>query len=382
MQTQSSIHKAGWILLDPNTIIRDGFIKVDSGVIKEVGHGRSFGISEQIIDHGPGVLMPGLVNVHTHLELCAIKDKVPYEHGFLSWVRKLTTEREAVEKSVLLQKAEQGIEELFKSGCRLAGEISSLGLTWKMLSDSGVGGVWFQEVLGSKINIEMSCYNQNQHLMKSLAGHAPHTTSPQVLITLKKAARNHPFSIHLAESRDEIEFMTKVSGQWADFLLERGINFSDWPLPAKSSVQYLENLGLFDKNTIAVHLIYTNKKDFEILLKHNVKVCLCLRSNNNLHKKLPDLPAMLKARIKPCLGTDSLASADSLSIFDEMAFIFKNFPHVKPSEILEMATLNGAKALGMSKWFGSLVPGKYASFIYIPIEISSSNNLIERLIIS
>jgi cytosine/adenosine deaminase-related metal-dependent hydrolase len=374
----SVIHKAGWVVIDPYTIIRDGFVYVDSGLIKDIGRGSCSG---HIIDHGPGALLPVLVNAHTHLELCALKDKVLPEKGFRNWVENLINLRHSAGTKNLKAGAINGVKELIESGCGVIGEISTLGLTWEIVSNSSLRGVWFRESLGNVLPEEITC-NKNKLLIKSIAGHAPHTLSPELLVDLKNMTRkeNIPFSIHLAESKDEIFFLTTGKGIWADFMTKRGIDFSGWNLPVKTPVRYLEDLGVLDENTIAVHLIHADKKDFEILLRHNVRVCLCLRSNFNLHNMMPDLADMLKAGIKPCLGTDSLASAESLSIFDEMTFISKSFPSIPPAEILAMATLNGANSLGCGEMFGSLTPGKRAAFVYVPVDVSSRSGLLHALV--
>ena len=95
---------------------------------------------------------------------------------------------------------------------------------------------------------------------------------------------------------------------------------------------------------------------------------------------MPDLTGMLKAGIKPCLGTDSLAGTESLSIFDEMAFVSKSFPSIPPAEILAMATVNGATALGLGEMFGSLTPGKRAFFVYVPVSVSSKSEVQQALV--
>jgi cytosine/adenosine deaminase-related metal-dependent hydrolase len=374
----SVIHKAGWVVIDPYTIIRDGFVHVDLGLIKDVGRGSCSG---HIIDHGPGALLPVLVNAHTHLELCALKDKVLPEKGFRNWVENLINLRNSAGTENLKAGAISGVKELIESGCGIIGEISTLGLTWEIVSNSSLKGVWFREFLGNVLPEEITC-NKHKLLIKSIAGHAPHTLSPELLVDLKNIARrkNIPFSIHLAESEDEIFFLTTGKGIWADFMTERGIDFSGWNLPVETPVRYLENLGVLDENTIAVHLIHADEKDFEILLRHNVRVCLCLRSNFNLHNMMPDITGMLKAGIKPCLGTDSLASAESLSIFDEMAFVSKSFPSIPPAEILAMATVNGASSLGFGEMFGSLTPGKRAAFVYVPVDVSSKSGLLQALV--
>ena len=372
------IHKAKWIVIDPYTIIRDGFVHIDSGLIKDIGLGSYSG---NIIDHGPGALLPVLVNAHTHLELCALKDKVLPEKGFRNWVENLINLRNSAGTENLKTGAISGVKKLVESGCGIIGEISTLGLTWEIVSNSSLRGVWFREFLGNVLPEETTC-NKRKLLIKSIAGHAPHTLSPELLVDLKNIARrkNIPFSIHLAESEDEILFLTTGKGIWADFMTEKGIDFSGWNLPVETPVRYLEDLGVLDENTIAVHLIHADEKDFEILLRHNVRACLCLRSNFNLHNMMPDLAGMLKAGIRPCLGTDSLASAETLSIFDEMTFVSKSFPSIPPAEILTMATVNGANSLGFGEMFGSLTPGKRSAFVYVPVDVSSRSGLLHALV--
>ncbi|MCP4109240.1 MAG: amidohydrolase family protein [Desulfobacteraceae bacterium] len=388
-QPATRIHKAGWVVVDPRTVIQDGYVKVESGLIKEVGQGKKSG-TENVIDHGPGVIMPALVNAHTHLELSMLKGRISFEKGFQAWVAQLIKQREEAGAEALIKGAKKGIKELADSGCGIIGEVSTLGLTLEAFSRSGLSGVWFKEYFG-EMNPEISHFPfltshfsllTSHFSLASLAGHAPHTTSPDFLAALKNAAKKHnlPFSIHLGESEDETEFLTTGKGRWADFLSERGINFSDWGLPVESTVKYMEQIGVLDEKTLAVHLISAKQDDFETLLRHKVNVCLCLRSNKNLHNRLPDIEGMLKAGIKPCLGTDSLASTESLSMFDEMAFVSGAFPCVPPEDILAMATINGAKALGMENSFGSLVPGKYGAFIYVPMDISSDSEMIEQIV--
>ncbi|MBU4258933.1 MAG: amidohydrolase family protein [Proteobacteria bacterium] len=376
--TETVTHKAGWIIVDPYTIIRDGYIGVESGLIGDIGRGSCSG---HIIDHGPGALLPVLVNAHTHLELCALKDKVKYENGFKSWVEKLIELRNSASPETLKTGALKGLKELTESGCGVIGEISTLGITWETISKSNLAGVWFREFLGNVLPVDNTC-DRKDFLVKSIAAHAPHTLAPNRIIELKDITRkrNLPFSIHLSESEDEIEFLQTGKGKWADFMTERGIDFSNWRLPVESPVKYLEDLGVLDKKTIAVHLLHAEEKDFEILSRHDVSVCLCPRSNKNLHNRLPDIEEMLQSGLKICLGSDSLASVESLSIFNEMAFISNAFPSIPPDEILAMATVNGARALGFEDMFGSLTPGKRAAFVYVPVEVSSRSELQHALV--
>jgi len=376
------IHKAGWVIADSKTIFQNGFLHIENGIIKDIGCGRGLR-SVNIVDHGPGVIMPALVNTHTHLELTALKGSVTIDKGLGAWVKSLIKERESAGEQALRDSSADGIREIIQSGCGTVGEISTLGLTWEAMAASNIYGIWFKEFIGNISNGSHNNFNAHQnHIDQSMAIHAPHTTSTEQILALKKITRqrNLPLSIHLAESDDEYIFISTCQGAWADFLTERDINFSEWALPAATPVQYMDKLGVLDKHTIAVHLLHTNKKDLEILKKSGVHVCLCPRSNQNLHNRLPDIEKMLEAGIKPCLGTDSLASVDTLSLFDEMAFISSSFPLIVSSDILEMATVSGAKALGLEDQAGSLFPGKKELFTYIPISANNQFDLISKIV--
>lgn len=378
IRSENEIHRAGWIMISPNKFIPNGYIRVENGIIRETGRYHD---SVNAKDHGPGVIMPGLVNAHTHLELSRLKGKLDFDLGFQAWVQNLLQLRQGFSNDELKTGAKQGIKELQDSGSCAVGDISTLGLAWDSLCKSGLSGTWFREYLGTQVHHDFFP-GKSKNLKASFAGHAPHTTSPALLKHLSQAAQKQgaPFSIHVGESQDEIEFLETGKGRWADFLLERGIDFSDWGLPGQSPVKYIDSMGILNKNTLLVHLIHSQKHDFQIIKSRGSNVCVCPRSNFNLHKQLPDLEQMLKIGINPCLGTDSLASTRTLNIFDEMRFTAIKYPDIKPGAILEMSTINGAKALGISRNFGTLEPGKDAVFIYLPITADNQQDLLEKII--
>ncbi len=377
------IHRAKWIISSSSRIIENGYVIIKDGLIEDVGRKKRYA-RQNTVDHGHGALMPGLINAHTHLELSALKGMVPFEKGFGTWVKELLKIRESIGEKALAGGAKNGIKELKASGSICVGEISTLGLTKDMFLSSGLFGLWFKEFLGGIENKpENYGFVSGPSLnYVSLAAHAPHTTSPHLIKELKKMAKQKGlvFSIHLDESYDETEFITKAKGPWAEFLKERGIDFSGWGLPAKSPVQYMENLGILDDKTICVHLINSGPREFETLSRNKAKACICPRSNYNLHKKLPDINAMLKIGLNPALGTDSLASVSSLSLFDEMAFAAKHFPGVLSKEIFDMATINGAKALGFENFLGRLLQGRQGKIIYLDVDAKSPEKLLEKII--
>ncbi|MCK5099152.1 MAG: amidohydrolase family protein, partial [Desulfobacteraceae bacterium] len=300
--------------------------------------------------------------------------------------RELLKLRETIDEKIVSDHAKKSAVDLYNSGVLYVGEISTTGITKKTIEQSPLGGVWFHEFLGSKPGSksdkkELINIGKSEMLSCSVAGHAPHTTSPD-LLKLKKNETNSmdlPFSIHVDESIAEQEFISTGKGKWADFLKIRKIDYSSWNLPQKSSVVHLLNHGLLDPLTLMVHVLNADDKDLEIIVKSGAKVCVCPRSNMKLHGKLPRLEKMLDIGLKPALGTDSLASCDSLSIFDEMKYIAENY-NILPLNILAMATQYGADALGIGKITGSLEKGKRADMLYIPLKAETETELIEKVI--
>jgi len=367
---------AQWIVLSSARVIENGYLEVDGGQIKSISRIRPQG---PVRDLGPGVILPALVNAHVHLELSALAGAVPFDRGFTAWVRELLVKREALGEEKLRLEAGRAAAALTTQGTGIVGEISTLGITRNLLEIHGVSGVWFREVLGGMREADTPA--KGRTVSFSMAGHAPHTTGPEVLKDLKRqtVSRGLPFSIHLAESRSESEFMETGKGGWADFLASRGIDISTWPVGNTSPVQYLNRLGILGNSTLAVHLLQTDERDMGILAETGTRICLCPRSNENLHQRLPQIKLMLDKGLEPALGTDSLASCDSLSLFDETAFVRSRYPDIAPETVFKMATANGARALGLNRNWGSLDPGKRACFLYADLDTSNKNQIFERL---
>jgi cytosine/adenosine deaminase-related metal-dependent hydrolase len=378
-EPKNRVHRAGWVMVDPDTLIPNGYVRVENGVIRETGVYRRG--MENVADHGPGLLIPALVNTHTHLELSALKGKLPFGAGFETWVRELLKTRESLGPEGLVRGLGQGIHELLNSGSLVAGDVSTLGIVENDFMKSDLCGVLFREYLGNGIPEDPGLEDRGR-FVRSLAGHAPHTTAPELLKHLKKSCltSRKTFSIHLAESRDETEFVTTGKGAWAAFLEERGIDFSAWGMPFRSPVAYLDHLGLLDSGTLAVHLIRADREDIRILKQRGAHVCLCLRSNWNLHGRVPDVETMRDEGVRLCLGTDSLASTETLSVYDEMVFFAGMFPNVPMREIIRMATVNGAAALGLGKRYGKLEPGMEPAMIYMTLEADTESQLFDGMV--
>lgn len=371
------LHRAGFIVIDAERIIENGYIECCGGRIRKI---HSVPPNEPCCDHGPGVLLPPLVNAHVHLELSALKNSLSYEEGFRDWIRQLLKKRDSLDTGTLILAADTAAKELICTGHGYSGEISTLGITRSVMADNSLHGICFHEILGS--NKSQLHIEKNEQLSFSVAGHGPHTTSPAILYELKKRSKskNLPFSIHAAESDDEMEFILGKKGDWADFLTERGIDYSNWEIGAKSPVKYLNEMNILDNRTVLVHALNVSDDDMNIISDAKAKLCVCPRSNFNLHRKLPDIETFLSKGISPALGTDSFASCDSINIWDEMKFIADHYPSLAPEHVFSMATINGAVALGIHQRAGTLDQGKAACFVYKDLMNIQKKALIEMAI--
>ncbi len=368
-------HRAKWVLVGPERIIQDGYVTVRGGKILESGRGNG-SKGTRMEDHGPGVLMPALVNAHTHLDLTPLAGALSTGHGFMPWVEavikgKATLTDEEMAKGIL-----EGRRLLLESGCILAGDHRSFRLQDNTREKPLVHV--FHEYLGSDFPRPGNGYGIP---FSSLAAHAPHTTAPVLIRHLKDQCnqRNQVLSMHVAESVEEWEFVTGTKGNWAEFLGNRGISFEGWGLPSPSPVRHLEKLGILDEHTLAVHLVEADRSDLEILKQKGVRVCLCPRSNRNLLARLADVKTILDMGMQPALGTDSLASVSSLDLFAEMRFLAREIPGIPPHEIIAMGTVNGARALHMEREWGTLDPGKQAAMLYVPVRTGNAGSLLETL---
>ncbi len=177
------------------------------------------------------------------------------------------------------------------------------------------------------------------------------------------AARGGPSAIHLAESPDESAFLADGGGGWPAFLEKRGLGHVAFSPPGKSPVRYVESLGVLHPRLVAAHGVQVDAADRELLARRGVHVVLCPRSNRNLEVGTADVPALLDAGVRLALGTDSLASVDTLDVLDDAVLLLRQFPGLDPAAIVRMATLGGAEALGFED-LGALAAGKRAALAF------------------
>jgi cytosine/adenosine deaminase-related metal-dependent hydrolase len=367
--------------------VADGRI-VDTGSLKELRE-RHHGAA---VSEFPGsLLMPGLVNAHSHLELThfsswKMRKGIDYSpRTYVDWIIQVIKIRRGLTRDELEQSVREGIRIALVGGTTTLGEIVSDRSLIPLYRSSPFAGRLYLEMLGHDPSRcaalladveEFLAHDDIVPLLPGISPHSPHTLSARFLQESHALARRYrlPLAMHLSESREEQAFMHDSSGGIAELLYP----FADWnqylPPPRRTtSTAYLDELGVLGPETTVVHGVHLTPSDVEILRQRGCTVVLCPRSNDRLDVGKAPVQLLKSKGIPLALGTDSLASNDSLSSWDEMRFMRREFPGVfTPEELLQMATLGGARALGCTDEVGSLDKGKRADFLVMRLPAGSN----------
>jgi cytosine/adenosine deaminase-related metal-dependent hydrolase len=329
-------------------------------------------------------LVPGLVNCHTHLEFATI-NRLPAQDGFAKWIRALLDRKSEITEEKLLNGAERALIEMTALGTAYVGDVSSTTATSLALIRTGMPGTVFREFLGFDGEaLEAFDHSRNLFGPEELEGvrilpacHASYSTSPELFRAVGEWSAIHecPTMVHLAESKDELELLARGKGPLKALLADRGIPDDKVPAPGSDPVTYLEELKFLSEQTVAVHLTQATEKDLKKLKELGVTPCICPSSNQHLVGKLPPVRAMIDLGMKPCLGTDSPASGESLSLFREMEILLDEG---LPAEIvLAMGTRYGQEALQLPADYGCLEQGSNAALLAIPLDMNDCEDPLE-----
>lgn len=347
---------------------------VDNGRVAWLGGldacDRAAGSVEEL---GEGVLLPGLVNAHCHLELSALAGRIASGRGFTAWVAALVEARASLSPEVADGATAQAIATLERTGTVAVGDVSNALAHLDRLGESRLDAVVFFEQLGwdpAKAGaIAASADARLAALAASgvapnvelrLAAHAPHSVSAALFRELLE--RGGPAALHLAESADEARFLRDGNGDWGRFLRARVGEIAFSP-PGVSPVAYVDGLGVLKPGLVAAHCVHVDAADRGRLLRSGTAVVVCPRSNRSLGVGIPPVPELLADGVCLALGTDSLASAPSLALSDDMVTLQREFPALDPAVIVRLATEGGARALGRPH-LGTIAVGKRASFAF------------------
>jgi len=357
--------------------IDDGVILARNGIILDVESYKDYtrrpNAPTAAYDLGDVILVPGLVNCHTHLEISHMAGKTVCGKGFADWVASLIA-LDAKTPDSAEDALHKAVASLISYGTAGLGDISSR-MPRAVLSatqSSGIDSRIFCEIIGhGETAVAGSVATAKADTSFSLAGHAFYTTSEEAMVRAKQwcTAQLRPFSLHLAEHPDEVQCLRDASGKLYDQLRIRILPPS-WRAPKMSPVQYAASLGLLTSGTVAVHCVQCDKTDIATLATGSAAVCLCPRSNACIAVGEAPAAEFAARGILLCLGTDSLASNTDLDVWKEAEY-FLGKSILPANALLRMATVNGAAVLGLHDQVGRLEKGMRFCYKTFPNEMNA-----------
>lgn len=356
---------------------------VDDDRIVAVGTGRGDpGVTER--DLGSVAMLPGLVNAHAHLELSHLQGAIPPASDFVTWARGIIdARREQPDPRApgILAAIDRGIAESLAAGTALVGDISNTLVPYGRLAASPLAGVVFHEIIRFNAPDPVAVVRDalarlralppSGHVRASLAAHAPYSVAPTVLRALRTAMDADPTisacSIHLSESSAEVEFIAHGTGPWRRVLEDVGSWDPTWTPPGVSPVDYVDEHGCLDRRMLVVHGVQMTRTDLARIASRGATLVTCPRSNRHTGAGTPSIDAFYASGARIAIGTDSLASTPDLSVFAELAALRALAPKVPARALLDSATRQGARALGLGDAWGVLGPGYRARAIAVTI---------------
>ncbi|HRE37659.1 MAG TPA: amidohydrolase family protein [Chitinophagaceae bacterium] len=342
-----------------------------------------------------GILAPGLINCHCHLELSHLKDVIPPHTGLIEFLCSVVTKRD-FSPEVIQEAITAAEKEMYDNGIVAVGDIGNTADTVDVKRKSQIRWQNFVEVLSftdekAEENIEhyrkvAATFNtvHGSWIMDnrtSLVPHAPYSISPKTFKLINQLTAGQIISFHNQEHPAEDELYKTGGGEYLKLFKIFGLDQSPFPVTGKSSIRSVLPHFNNGQTIFLIHNTFMPEEDVtwanEYATTNGLKLvyCLCINANLYIENKVPPIDILMKHNCQIVLGTDSYSSNWQLSIAKEIEAIRKHFPHIPEETILQWATINGAKALQWEKKLGSFEKGKKPGISLINMGYSISTKL-------
>lgn len=338
----------------------------DFGILKDIVKKTEIQSSE--IEHYDGIIAPGFVNAHCHLELSHLFSQIESKTGLIEFLKQVIAKRNNFNKKEQEDAAIEADFKMWESGIVAVGDISNIDTTFKTKANSKIYYHTFIELIGLNPLHSETIFEkglsllkelENYNLIGSLAAHAPFSSSKLLInkIANYNGLNNLAFSIHNQESEEETKFFAGRPSGINDLFDYLNIDIN-WFTPPKTSslLSYLDEIP--NKKSLLVHNTFCKEEDIIASKYKFINWCFCPGANLFIENTLPNCDLFLNHNQNWCIGTDSLASNQKLDMCFEASILLSKLPSISIESILKALTYNGAKALGIEDKFGKLIIGK------------------------
>ncbi len=388
------IVKAKYLIPYPEHCIENGAVAIKGTKIYRVGtfdEIKTLTDIDKIIDLGKAVILPGLINIHIHLDLTNLHNRIKPTNNFTHWVFQIVGARIRWKEEDYISSIEKGIELSVESGTTMVADIANTEYSFSVLKKSPLRKVVYKEVIDlnpthandvlKKTQSELSTIIPDDLLSTGLSPHAPYSVSRELYQAIAQFAIETGTLVctHIAETQNEIEFLTKGTGSFPAFLRQLRAMPDNWQAPGLTPIQYLNETGILGNHPLLIHCNYVTDEEISVIKSSGASVAFCPRSHHFFGHTNHPFQKLLDAGINVGLGTDSLASNHSLSILDEMKFLFLHHS-ISPKSLLTMATINGAKALGLESKVGQIKEGFEADLCGVRLPDVHDENIYDQLL--
>jgi cytosine/adenosine deaminase-related metal-dependent hydrolase len=357
---------SGHYVFTGREFIKNGIVEIDnSGKIISIASLGDSIVEKERTEFFNGIIIPGLINAHCHIELSHMKGVIPQHSGMTAFCKSMIYQNSDVTEQIsAMYEADKLME---NEGIVAVGDISNNDMSMQMKKDSRLIYHTFVETLNlnpclAEKNIakakEIKQNFENKGLRVSITPHAPYSLSEKLFkLSVREGNNSGIISIHNEESFDEMELFAKKQGKMRDFFgKDMDAFLSEYDNPLHRILKYIAP----ETSMLLIHNTHTNKQDYQRALKQNRKTTwvLCPASNLYIENNLPDVNMFAKLDAHVAIGTDSLSSNTNLSMLQELKILDSKFPETSLRTLLRWATLNGAEALNLDSELGSFDIGK------------------------
>jgi 5-methylthioadenosine/S-adenosylhomocysteine deaminase len=387
----TTVYFARYILMPSGDIVSNGGVTIDGDTITSVGPRGALKRTskDRVVNLGDVLLLPGLINLHTHLEESVSRGyEKDEQETFASWTAKKCSRVRSASAAEMSNTIRLAVREALANGITTIVDSSRTDRCCAILGEEPIRSWVGFEMHPESTEAEQSLETDLQKRIEgsgrtsriAIGPHALYSLAPEAHKALIRtaAARQYLWLTHLAESAEELQAFTDLSGDLFFHITRR----KSWPFAKaeRGPMYYAITNNLIANNGICIHCTYVDGQELSLLAAKNVSIVLCFQYSQELgHKPFP-LDVAFRRGINICLGTETPTTGRPMNLFDELYQLKTAYPHIPARDMLRWATQNPANALGCGGQLGSLEVGKKADIVGIRMPHDTQNDILEEAI--